>query len=126
MVETIDDILLEMDNNRLDTVDRRERLDTKVARPLENVISGSLAELRASITEIERQLASPADGDAAAGDAIDKADRVILDLTAVLENMLELESFNEILDIVRGLIEDQEGLTDETRKEQKKRILDLF
>ena len=40
--------------------------------------------------------------------------------------MLDLESYNEILDIVRELIEDQEKLLDETKEERKKRVLDLF
>jgi hypothetical protein len=44
----------------------------------------------------------------------------------VLEKMLDLESFNEVLDMVRELIESQDGLIDETKKEQKRRVLDLF
>jgi len=44
----------------------------------------------------------------------------------VLEKMLDLESFNEILDMVRELIESQDGLIDKTKKEQKTRVLDLF
>jgi hypothetical protein len=40
--------------------------------------------------------------------------------------MLDLESYNEILDMVRELIDNQDDLIDETKKEQKRRVLDLF
>lgn len=48
------------------------------------------------------------------------------ELDAVLQKMLELEDFNEILDIVRGLIDDQEALLKETEAERKKRVMELF
>jgi hypothetical protein len=51
---------------------------------------------------------------------------VILQLTAILDKMLDLESYNEILDMVRELIDNQDDLIDETKKEQKRRVLDLF
>ena len=40
--------------------------------------------------------------------------------------MLDLESYNEILDMVRDLIGDQKELLDETKSERKKRVLELF
>jgi hypothetical protein len=40
--------------------------------------------------------------------------------------MLDLESYNEILDLVRGLIEDQNELMEDTKSERKKKVLDLF
>ena len=40
--------------------------------------------------------------------------------------MLDLEDFNELLDIVRSLIDEQEHVTAETKKEQKKAVLDLL
>ena len=49
-----------------------------------------------------------------------------MELAAVLEKMLYLESYNEILDLVRGLIEEQEKLKEDTQKERKKAVLDLF
>jgi hypothetical protein len=44
----------------------------------------------------------------------------------VLKKMMDLEDFNELLDIVRTLIEDQEKLMNEAKKEQKKAVLDLL
>ena len=46
-------------------------------------------------------------------------------MDAVLENMMELEGYNELLDLVRSLIADQERLIEQTKSEQKRQILDL-
>ena len=44
----------------------------------------------------------------------------------VLQNMLELETYNELLDIVRSIIDDQRTLIEETKKQQKKQVLELL
>jgi hypothetical protein len=40
--------------------------------------------------------------------------------------MLDLESYNELLDLVRGLIQDQQKIKDDTQTERKNRVKDLF
>ena len=40
--------------------------------------------------------------------------------------MLDIESFNEIIELVRGLLEEQDVLIQETEAAQKQRILDLL
>jgi len=58
--------------------------------------------------------------------AIETTDEVLLALGAVLEKMLDLESYNEILDLFRGLIDDQEKILEETNRQKDQDILDLF
>lgn len=133
IVSGIDDLLLEMLNNRIDSVDRRERLQTGVRNPLADVVEEPFPELRRQITGLERIVMT--DGTVVPDrevirSAVEKAvatnDQILLQLSAVLEKMLDLESFNEILDLMRGLIQDQESLLEETEEAQKKRVLDLF
>ncbi|EMI58207.1 hypothetical protein [Rhodopirellula sallentina] len=148
IVAGLDSLLLEMVNNRIDSVDRRERLDEGVRTPLSDVVEEPFPNLRRQIVQLERILmATQTDGatdDGSAGDgaeneppadqrmrsavetAVTTNDAILLQLSAVLEKMLDLESFNEILDLMRGLIQDQESLLDETEEEQSKRVLDLF
>ncbi|WP_146580005.1 polyketide synthase [Neorhodopirellula pilleata] len=151
IVSGIDDLLLEMLNNRIDSVDRRERLQTGVRDPLNLVVTEPFPRLRRQIVELERILmtqtvasdgenespreSSPESGSQADSilkmrqavtEAVATNDEILLQLSAVLEKMLDLESFNEILDLMRGLIDDQESLLDETEDAQKKRVLDLF
>ena len=137
---SLDDLLEEMGNNRVDSIDRSERIGGGVRDPLRAIVAGDLALLRSQISGIEKRIAG---GDAKLADAggtqtggtavtadvavaVETAENVLLQLTAVLEKMLDLESFNEILDMVRELIDSQEGLIEKTKKEQKTRVLDLF
>ena len=123
---SLDDILNEMVNNRVDSVDRRERIGTGVRDPLRQIVSGPLQTLRDQIVEIEKSVADPTIAVQNTTAAVATAEDVLLQLTAVLDKMLDLESYNEILDMVRELIGDQEDLLEETKAERKKRVLDLF
>lgn len=139
---SLDDLLEEMANNRVDSIDRSERIGGGVRDPLRAIVAGDLTLLRSQISGIEKRIAGDdaklvdaggtQTGDAAVpvtADvviAVETSERVLLQLTAVLEKMLDLESFNEILDMVRELIDSQEGLIEKTKKEQKTRVLDLF
>lgn len=129
---SLDDLLEEMANNRVDSVDRSERIGGGVRDPLRKVIAGDLALLVDQIRGVEQRIgvaaADPAEptSAAASAQAVQTAEQVLLQLTAILEKMLDLESYNEILDMVRELIENQDELMEETKKEQKRRVLDLF
>ena len=54
---------------------------------------------------------------------VDEADTVLDDMNTVLEQMLDIENYNELLDIVRALIEDQKELNSETKKLRVKSLL---
>jgi len=123
---SLDDLLEEMQNNRIDSVDRSERIGQGVRDPLRAIVAGDLAKLKGEIGEAEILAIDPAAAAEKTGQAIQTAEDVLLQLTAVLEKMLDLESYNEILDMVRELIDNQDGLLEETKKEQKRKVLDLF
>ena len=123
---SLDDILEEMVNNRVDSVDRRERIGVGVRDPLREIVTGPLQRLQDQIDEIEESIAKTDIAKAKTAEAIQIAEDVLLRLTAILDKMLDLESFNEILNMVRELIEDQNGLNDQTKAERKKRVLQLF
>lgn len=126
MVAALESLFEEMVNNRVDTVDRQKRLRDDVRAPLVVVIEEPLATLRGQIGEMEQDWQSSRQAAETAAEAVKSAEKTILGLTAVLEKMLDLESYNEILDLFRGLIEDQDSLLEDTKSEQKKKVLDLF
>jgi hypothetical protein len=47
-------------------------------------------------------------------------------LNAILADMIELQDLNEIIDRVRGLLDEQSKLLDRSKEEQKKSVLDLL
>ncbi len=123
---SLDDILQEMVNNRVDSVDRRERIGTGVRDPLRQIVEEPLQRLEGQIVEIEQSVAETEKAAEKTAEAVETAEDVLLQLTAVLEKMLDLESYNEILDMVRELIDDQDKLLEDTKAERKKRVLELF
>ncbi|QDV82330.1 polyketide synthase [Planctomycetes bacterium TBK1r] len=126
IAESLDDLLLEMVNNRVDSKDRQERLGSGVRDPLRKIVDVSMEQLKQQIRAIEGSIEQPEQALEHTEAAIQTADQVLLELTAVLEKMLDLESYNELLDLVRGLIQDQEQLKEDTQQERKNRVKDLF
>lgn len=121
----VDDILLEMINNRVDSVDRSERIAQGVRDPLMRIVDDPLDQLQNEIDGLLTFVDDPSRGPAATAGAVQTAEEVLLQLAAVLESMLDLESYNEILDLVRGLIDNQEELIEATEEEQTRKLFDL-
>ena len=46
-------------------------------------------------------------------------------MKAVLDRMLELESYNELVELLRGIVTDQEELSDETQRQQREKLKDF-
>ncbi len=123
---SIDDILLEMVNNRVDTPDRSDRIAMGVRDPLLKVVQGPLQALRNQIDGLVSLVEDKANGPAKAAITVQTAEEVLLQLNAVLEKMLDLESYNEVLDLVRGLIDNQDKIIEATENERARSLQDLF
>jgi hypothetical protein len=105
-------VRLEFANNGLLTSEVDARLVGQIADPLAALAAGDLAAL-----ERRGQAAATADAPALLADA----DRALDRMRAVLDRMLELESFNEVLERLRTVIGMQEELRRETLERQKRR-----
>jgi len=131
------DIREELINNRVDTEDRKQRIQEQIVAPLEAIGQAMCPELdrrldalaqrldvrvkdQATLVQEDPETISLADATVA------QTDQILLAMDQVLQNMLDIEDYNELLDRVRNLIAEQEGLLDETRKAQKQQILDLL
>ena len=58
--------------------------------------------------------------------SISKNNAIISALTAILNDMINIQDFNEVVDMVRGMLDDQNKVLDKTKQEQKKQLLDLL
>jgi hypothetical protein len=47
-------------------------------------------------------------------------------MKAVLDRMLELEEYNELVELLRGIVKDQELLKERTQQEQRKKLKGLL
>ncbi|MBN8601730.1 MAG: hypothetical protein J0M26_11925 [Planctomycetes bacterium] len=116
----------ELIHNRVDSTDRRERLEIRIAAPLKTNLDGNFAKLQQTMKGLNRLPANAAEGPAQTSETIQLNNLVINDLNAILENMLDIESYNEIVDMVRNMLEQQEKILERTKSEQKRKVKDLF
>ena len=123
---SFDDIRLELINNRVDTEDRKVRLKEQIADPLRLVGETMFPELDRQLEDLQQKLGDPAASDQAVDLAVQQSDNILLALDKVLQKMLELETFNELMNIVRSLIEDQEALIEKTKKDATSQARDLL
>jgi hypothetical protein len=121
----VENLRLQLQNNRIDSYDRQARLKDKVHTPLVGLLSGRYPRFQASLAEL--QSAALSDGGLAESKQAQTLLREVLDeLATIQKNMFDMEDFNEIINLVRDLIEDQDALIESTEKEQRARILDIL
>lgn len=106
------EIRLEFANNALLTPELQTRLVAQIADPLAAIATGDLPGLAAACR------AAPATAIEPLGR---RADEVLARMRAVLARMMELESFNELIERLRGVIRTQEEIRTETLRRQKQR-----
>lgn len=120
------DIREELINNRVDSKDRETRIKQQIADPLRLIGETMFPVLHSQLQDVEKKLDDPVASDEAVDLAVEQADAILLELDNVLQKILELETYNELMNIVRSLIEDQAELIEKTKEEQKKGALELL
>ena len=120
----------ELINNRIDSTDRRTRLEDKIRKPLIEVLDQSWAPMANDVRAIEKGYSKLSKTQTNVVEllpnAISKTNQIIVALTAILDDMVNIQDFNEVLDMVRGMIDDQGKVLEKTKQEQKKQLLDLL
>ena len=121
-------LVAELINNRIDSKDRRDRLGDKIKTPLSNLIDTKWKPFAQDIEGFETSLAkwSPEEFAGKIDSAIVQNNEMIVALNAILSDMIEIQDLNEIIDRVRGLLDQQSKTLDRTKQEQKKSTLDLL
>jgi len=109
----------EFDNNGLLTAELDTRLFAQIAAPLGEIAASDLPLLQASC----RQAAAAATPQAP---LLAQADAVLVRMRGVLDRMLQLETFNEVVELLRSAIRTQEAIREETLKRQKERARELL
>ena len=123
---TFDDIREELVNNRVDTADRKSRLQEQIAQPLFRIAKESFPQLDQRLNDLQPLIGQANREPQAALEALTEAVDILQQMDEVLQKMLELETYNELIDLVRSLIQEQTEIQEKTRKERKKQLLDLL
>ena len=123
---SFDDIRLQLINNRVDTQERKDRLKELISDPLKHVCSAEFPTLDDRLLAMEKAIEQGVANEDHAVEVLTQADVILVQMSAVLDNMLELETYNELIDLIRDLINDQEEISEKTKDERKKQVLDLL
>jgi hypothetical protein len=126
LAEAFDHIYEQLVNNRIDNVDLKTRVREQIGTPLRQLGERSMRELEGQLEVANERIADADSGPAALADSLRLADRVLVEMQQILDRMLELESYNEVVGLLRGIIEDQGKLNERTKEQQTERIKDLF
>lgn len=118
------DIREELVNNGLHTPQTLERLDDRIVKPL-NAINTKDYPLVDEALGLYRLANNKNNDPTPAIDASVQAIGVLIaNMERILGEMRKLETFQEALEQLKAIIEQQEQLTEKTKKEQKKKLLE--
>lgn len=120
-----DGIRAELINNRVDTEELRIRLKDQIAEPLKRLVDARFVELEQRLTALEKGIADPSWGDMQQA-ALTEFDAILIEMQQVRDKMLEMESFNEAIELLREIIAAQQDLSEKTKQQRRKRIRSLL
>jgi hypothetical protein len=126
IADSFDAIRLELINNRVDTEELKTRLKDGIADPLHAIAANRFPPLEKMLRELQAQLASPESAGRLQTASLAQADAALVEMRQVLDRMLELETFNEVLEMLRSVIAAQEKLNDATKAQQKQKAKALL
>jgi hypothetical protein len=131
------DIRSELIANRVDTEDRKRRLEERLAMPLERLgneqfpeldrrLQRLVAHLETNLSELQQRTEDDPRSVEQADAALQQANDILRTMGQILQDMLDIETYNELLDIVRSIRDEQRRLIEDTKKQQKQQVLDLL
>jgi hypothetical protein len=120
------EILEEMANNRIDTPALQGRLRDEIADPLVRIADLRMPVLVGWLKDVQKNIDDPQAGQARLDAALREADSILLEMQAVLDKMIEMATYKELVEKLRKVIEQQEALNQRTKKEQVDRVRNLL
>ncbi len=136
-----DDIRMQLVNNRVDSEDRKIRLEKKIVQPMRQIVGELKAEpgradlksLDSNINELERLLVEIQTNRAAnlesqaellTEKSLEQIDDVMIQVNSLLAILLKYENQSELIEIVQRFLDQQKALQKRTKSEREKRAFD--
>lgn len=126
VAEAFDDLGEQLTNNRIDNPDLKSRLREQIALPLRRIADERMPQLSAQLKLVEEHIGDRAQGTPELARSIALADAILVEMKQVLDRMLELETYNEVVALLRNIITDQTEINRQTKERQKEKLRGLF
>ncbi|HEY4233963.1 MAG TPA: hypothetical protein VGM76_11090 [Lacipirellulaceae bacterium] len=126
VAEAFEDMHDQIENNRVDNTDLKTRLRDQIAIPLRRLGESRIPELESQLQLVQSAIAESQTETPGLTGAIKLADQILVEFQQVLDRMLELESYNEVVALLRGIIHDQQDLNEKTKQRQTEKLKGLL
>jgi hypothetical protein len=126
VAEGFEEIVAELVNNRVDTEELKGRLEQGISEPLRQIGGELLPELETRLQELLRGFDESVEVDMRLRQAKVQADVVVEAMKQVLDRMLELESYNELVELLRGIVAEQKELHEQTIQERREKLRSIL
>lgn len=126
VAESFSDIREELINNRIDTEELKQRLQNGIATPLRQIAGEMFPEFDRRLNRLQATLADEQLSPTNLAQATQQLDLIQAAMRRVLDRMIELEDFNEAVELLRDIVDAQQQLHDQTKQRQKQKLRDLL
>jgi hypothetical protein len=126
IAESFDDICKQLVNNRIDTPELTKRLKGRIADPLHRLADKMFPDLDRRLDELQSLLDDAKQAPALRDGAQQQAEAILLAMRTIRDSMIELEDFNEAVELLRSIAEAQKKLHEQTEKRHKEKVRDLL
>ena len=106
-------IVGELVNNRVDSEELTERLQTGIAAPLREIGGELMPQFEQQLQQLQNAIDRQDLQKELFAEAQTRGDMVLDAMQQVLDRMLELESYNELVELLRGIVADQQEVQQE-------------
>jgi hypothetical protein len=110
----------------VDNPDLKTRLRDQIAHPLRQLGDSHMPELESQLQLVQVAIAEGQTETPGLAGSIKLADQVLVEMQQVLDRMLELESYNEVVALLRGIVHDQQELNEKTKQRQSEKLKGLL
>ena len=119
----VDEIRLQLTNNRVDSEERKTRLDANVSRPLHIIVEEMFPVFDRRLETLKSAVGDLAGGPGLRDKAREEADVILAQMEEVLRHMMVMEDFNvAVVQRLQRLIEQHKELNNATKKEDAKSL----
>ena len=131
IIESFRTIRLEMINNRILTEDERKRIEQEIIQPMQELIGSDFPDIDELLGVLNRLISDQSEPRRPLAleerqKILDSFDATILKMTAIRDKMASMESFNEAIELLRSIIQQQQLLRNETIEERDRRLRGLL
>lgn len=119
--ESFQDIREELINNAVHTPQMLERIDEKIVKPLHSINTGDYPSVDESLGALKLLLDDNRDPLPGLDESIAQIGAMLDQMDTILKEMQRLETFQEAIELLKSIIDQQQQLEERTKSERKKR-----